>query len=49
MEAATELPASEQTGDLVELPTACGKHVAYYPSILIEAMHGRFYAFVVSW
>jgi len=46
---AAELPASELAGNLVELPTACGKHVAYYPSILIsEAMHGRFYAFVVS-
>ena len=46
---ARELPASELAGDLVELPTACGKHVAHYPSILIgEAMNGRFYAFVVS-
>lgn len=33
----------------MELPTACGKHVAHYPSILIsEAINGRFYAFVVS-
>jgi hypothetical protein len=46
---ATDLPASELAGDLVKLPTACGKHAAYYPSVLIsEAMHGRFYAFVVS-
>jgi len=46
---ATELPASQLTDDMVELPTACGKHVAYYPSILVsEAMLGRFYAFVVS-
>jgi hypothetical protein len=46
---ATELPASELAGGLVALPTLCGKHVAYYPSVLIgEAMTGRFYAFVVS-
>lgn len=46
---AAELPASELAGDLVALPTTCGKHFARYPSILItEAMHGRFYAFVVS-
>ncbi len=46
---ATELPASELVGDMLELPTICGKHVAYYPSILVdEAMHGRFYAFTVS-
>jgi hypothetical protein len=46
---ATDLSASELAGDLVELPTACGKHVAYYPAVLInEAMHGRFYAFAVS-
>jgi len=46
---ATELPASDLVGDMIELPTICGKHVAYYPSILVnEAMHGRFYAFVVS-
>lgn len=46
---ATELPASELAGDLVALPTLCGKHVARYPSVLIgEAMTSRFYAFVVS-
>jgi hypothetical protein len=45
----TELPASELAEDIVALPTLCGKHVAYYPSVLIgEAMNGRFYAFVVS-
>jgi hypothetical protein len=45
---ATDLPASQLAGDMVELPTVCGKHVAYYPSILVsEAMQGRFYAFVV--
>lgn len=46
---ATELPASQLAGDMIELPTICRKHVAYYPSILVfEAMQGRFYAFVVS-
>jgi hypothetical protein len=46
---ATELPASALAGDMIELPTMCRKHVAYYPSVLVgEAMHGRFYAFVVS-
>jgi hypothetical protein len=46
---ATELPVSELASDLVALPTLCGKHVAYYPSVLIgEAMTGRFYAFVTS-
>jgi hypothetical protein len=46
---ATDLPASELAGDMIELPTSCGKHVAYYPTILVnEAMCGRFYAFVVS-
>jgi hypothetical protein len=33
---ATELPASELAGDLVELPTLCGMHVAHYPSVLID-------------
>jgi hypothetical protein len=46
--AATDLAASQPAGDMVELPTACGKHAAYYPNILFfEAMQGRFYAFVV--
>jgi len=46
---AIELPASQLVGDMMELPTICGKHVAYYPGILVEeAMHGRFYAFTVS-
>jgi hypothetical protein len=45
---ATELPASNLAGDMVELPTICGKHVAYYPAILIrEATQSRFYAFMV--
>jgi hypothetical protein len=43
---ATELPPSEVVGSMVELPTACGQHVVYYPVILIdEAMRGRFYTF----
>lgn len=46
---ATELPASELVGGWVELPTICGKHIACYPSILInEEMNGRFYAFTLS-
>lgn len=46
---ATDLPVSGLVGDMIELPTICGKHVAHYPSILVnEAMHGRFYAFIVS-
>ena len=47
--AATELAASRMVGTLVELPTACGKHVVYYPAALAEeAQHGRFYAFITS-
>ncbi len=43
---ATELPQSRAFGGMVELPTACGKHVVYYPARLVdEAMGGRFYAF----
>jgi hypothetical protein len=43
---ATELPASEAVGDLVELPTICGKHVVFYPMRLVyEAARSRFYAF----
>jgi len=43
---ATELPASRAVGAMIELPTFCGKHVVYYPALLVdEAMHGRFYAF----
>jgi len=34
---------------MIKLPTICGKHVAYYPAILVhEAMHEKFYAFTVS-
>ena len=43
---ATELPESRAVDGLVELPTACGKHVVYYPAGLVDdAMHDRFYAF----
>jgi hypothetical protein len=46
---AVDLPASSFIGDVMELPTICGKHLAHYPSVLVsEAMRGRFYAFVVS-
>ena len=43
--AATDL-MSRSVGSMVELPTICGKHVAYYPEALVdEARCGRFYAF----
>jgi hypothetical protein len=46
---ATELPGSRTVGSMVELPTACGKHVAYYPAGLVnEALRGRFYVFVTA-
>jgi hypothetical protein len=46
---ASELPQSRAVGDMMELPTACGKHVVYYPAALAEeAMRGRFYAFATS-
>ena len=46
---AVDLPPSGIVGDMVELPTICGKHAAHYPAILIdEAMRGRFYAFTVT-
>jgi len=46
---ATELAASQLVGSMIELPTICGKHVAYYPAMLAtEAMRGRFYAFITS-
>lgn len=46
---ATELPASQLSGDMIELPTICGKHIAHYPAILaFEAVQDRFYAFTVS-
>lgn len=43
---AAELTPSHAVEGMIELPTICGKHVVYYPAVLIdEAMHGRFYAF----
>jgi hypothetical protein len=46
---ATELAASQLVGSMVELPTICGQHVAYYPAVLAtEAMRGRFYTFMTS-
>src|SRR5215471_11034229 len=49
MEACAGASRQQVGRDMVELPTACGKHVAHYPSILIsEAMNSQFYAFVVS-
>ncbi len=43
---AIELPQSEVVGDMVKLPTACGKHFICYPTDLVtEATHGTFYAF----
>jgi hypothetical protein len=46
---ATELARSRAVGQLVELPTICGKHVVYYPASLVaEAMRGRFYSFVTG-
>lgn len=46
---AIELSPSELVGDMIELPTICGKHLAYYPRVSVdEARRGRFYAFVVS-
>jgi hypothetical protein len=43
--AATDL-VSHRVGSMVELPTICGKHVAYYPQVLIdEARRRRFYVF----
>jgi hypothetical protein len=43
---ATELPQSRAVDGMMELPTACGKHVVYYPASLVdEAARGGFYAF----
>lgn len=43
---ATELPANRAVDGMIELPTACGRHVVYYPAALYhEAMRGRYYAF----
>ena len=46
---ATDLADSRAVGSMVELPTICGKHVVYYPGVLVEeAIRGRFYAFMTS-
>jgi len=46
---ATDLADSNAVGSMVELPVICGKHVVYYPSILVEeAIRGRFYVFMTS-
>jgi hypothetical protein len=46
---ATELPRSEPVDGMIELPAICGKHVVYYPAILIdEAMRGRSHAFAIA-
>jgi len=43
---AVDLPRSTAEGQMVRLPTACGKHHVYYPDVLVtEARHRRFYAF----
>lgn len=43
---ATELPPSSAVRGMVELPTLCGEHTVFYPSMLVdEAAHDRFYAF----
>ena len=47
--AATEGAPSRLVGSMIELPTICGKHVVYYPRVLVdEAMRGRFYGFMTS-
>jgi hypothetical protein len=46
---AIELAGGQLVGSMVELPTICGKHVVYYPRVLVdEAMRGRFYGFMSS-
>jgi hypothetical protein len=46
---ATELAQSELIGNMIELPLACGKHAAYYPSLLAaEGMGGHFASFMTS-
>jgi hypothetical protein len=46
---ATELARSRAVGQMVELPTICGEHVVYYPSLLAqEALRGHFVAFITS-
>jgi hypothetical protein len=46
---ATELDESNLVGSMVELPALCGKHVTYYPAVLVEeAQRGRFYWFITT-
>lgn len=43
---AAELPRSDAVRGMVQLPTLCGEHFIFYPSVLVEeAARGRFYAF----
>lgn len=43
---AVDLPPSTLAGSDVRLPCLCGKHVAYYPALLVrEAFNRHFYAF----
>lgn len=43
---AVDLPRSATEGQMVRLPTVCGKHHVYYPDVLVaEARHRRFYVF----
>ncbi|RFA17623.1 hypothetical protein B7R25_17175 [Subtercola boreus] len=46
---ATELEESSLIGSMIEMPTLCGKHVAYYPAdLFFEAQQGRFYWFMTG-
>lgn len=46
---ATDLPASQLRGSMIELPTLCGEHTVFYPRLLVtEAIKGRLYAFMTS-
>ncbi|NMP23503.1 hypothetical protein [Sulfobacillus harzensis] len=46
-DAAVNLPPSRLVAGMVQLPTMCGKHYVFYPSVLVaEASRGRFYRFM---
>lgn len=46
---ASDLPDSRPRGALVELPLMCGRHVAFYPALLVAAAQkGRFCWFMTS-
>lgn len=46
---ATDLPRSSAFSGMVQLPTLCGDHTVFYPSVLVEeAARGRFYAFMTT-